>query len=131
MKKPSPSDRERRLLEDARREAAAKRGPAPVAPSLREAAAKPAAARPALSPLDGRTVIGWDHPAARATPPDPPPAAGQNPADAKWSQIAVLMEAERAAAAEKRRRMRRTVTIVAGVLLVIALIVATRLLLKR
>lgn len=134
MNKPSSSDRERKLLEDARREAAAKRGPAPAAASPRTAPAKPAAA--ALAPLDGRTVVGWDHPAARATPKDPPPAEGRNPAaaqgaDAKWSQIAALMEAERAAATEKRRRMKRAATIFVGVVFVIALIVATRLLLKR
>jgi hypothetical protein len=135
VKRPSPSDRERRLLEDARREAAAKRGPAPATPFPKAATAKPAAAA-ALSPLDGRTVVGWDHPAARRTPPDQAPAAGGNPAaaqgaEAKWSQIAALMEAERAAATEKRQRMKRAATIFVGVVLVIALIVATRLLLKR
>jgi hypothetical protein len=134
VKRPSASDRERKLLEDARREAAAKRGPAPATPP-KAATAKPAAAA-ASSPLDGRTVVGWDHPAARATRPDQPPVAGGNPAaaqgaEAKWSQIAALMEAERAAATEKRQRMKRAATIFVGVVLVIALIVATRLLLKR
>jgi hypothetical protein len=146
MKKPGLSDKELKFIEAARREAAAKRGGATPAPAANAARAKPVAKRAAAAPapappLDGRTVIGWDHPAANATPLDQPTVAGwDHPsaqgasaqgADEKWSRIAALMEAERAEAIEKRRRAKRAVMFVVGVLAVIALLVAARVLLKR
>jgi hypothetical protein len=125
---PGLSDKERKFIEAARREAAAKRGGAAPAPAAKTAAAKPAADRPAVapaaaSPLDGQTVIGWDHPAARD--------ASAQKADGKWERIAALMEAERAEAIEKRRRAKRAAVIFLGALVVLVLLVAARVLLKR
>jgi hypothetical protein len=97
--------------------------------------------RAPTSPLDGRTVIGWDHPAAHVTPLDQPTVAGWDhpaaiaakgqDADGKWSRIAALMESERAAAMRKRQRAKRRAAIFLGVLLVIATLVAARVLLTR
>jgi hypothetical protein len=146
MKRPGLSDKERKLVEAARREVAAKRGggaPAQAAPTAAAtAAAKRAAEAPApMSPLDGRTVIGWDHPAASATPLDQPtvtgwdhPAAqgaGGSDAEARWSRIAALMETERAEAIEKRQRIKRRANIFLVVVAVLVLLVAARILLKR
>jgi hypothetical protein len=133
MKNAGMSEKELQLLAAARREAA----------SRRKAGAPPPAkeAKTPLTPLDGRTVVGWDHPSARTTPLDQPtvagwdhPAAGGAPAqapDAKWSRIAALMDSERAAATEKRRRLKRRVNIAFGVLLVLVVLVAARALLGR
>jgi len=124
-------DKERALLESARREVAAKvkrqevvdtaglsgrsalRGSTPARAPRREA--------PKLSPLDAQTVLGWDHPAARK-----PVSA----ADDKWARSANLLEAERREAAAKRARTRRIVTIFLVGLVVVIAIAATRMLLR-
>jgi hypothetical protein len=125
------SDKERALLESARREVAAKvkrqevvdtaglsrasphRGSTSARPPKREA--------PKLSPLDAQTVLGWDHPAAQK-----PVSA----ADDKWARIANLLETERREAAAKRAKTRRIVTIFLVGLVVVVVIVATRTLLR-
>jgi len=127
----SMSDKERALLESARREVAAKvkrqevvdtaglsgasahRGSTSARPPKREA--------PKLSPLDAQTVLGWDHPAAQK-----PVSA----ADDKWARIANLLETERREAAAKRAKTRRIVTIFLVGLVVVVVIVATRTLLR-
>jgi hypothetical protein len=136
MKNGSLSDRERKLVAAARQEAEARRAGAAPRPAV-----KAAPVRAPTSPLDGRTVVGWDHPAAHVTPLDQPtvvgwdhPAAsaakGQD-ADGKWSRIAALMGSERAAAIEKRKRAKRRAAVFIGVLLAIVAFVAARVLLKR
>jgi len=136
MKEGGLSDRERKLVAAARREVAAKRaGAAP------KSAMKPAPVPAPTSPLDGRTVVGWDHPAAHVTPLDQPTVAGWDhpaasgakgqDADGKWSRIAALMESERAEAMQKRQRAKRRAAIFLGVLLVVATLVAARVLLAR
>jgi hypothetical protein len=125
------SDKERALLESARREVAAKvkrqevvdttglsggsthRSSTSARPPKREA--------PKLSPLDAQTVLGWDHPAAQK-----PVSA----ADDKWARIANLLETERREAAAKRAKARRIVTIFLVGLVVVVVIVATRTLLR-
>jgi len=135
MKKGSLSDKERKLVAAARQEAGARRTGAAPRPAV-----KAAPVRAPTSPLDGRTVIGWDHPAAHVTPLDQPTVAGWDhpaasakgqDADGKWSRIAALMESERAAAMRKRQRAKRRAAIFLGVLLVIATLVAARVLLTR
>ena len=135
MKKGSLSDKERKLVAAARQEAEAKRAGAAPRPAM-----KAAPVRAPTSPLDGRTVIGWDHPAAHVTPLDQPTVAGWDhpaasakgqDADGKWSRIAALMESERAAAMRKRQRAKRRAAIFLGALLVIATLVAARVLLTR
>jgi hypothetical protein len=136
MNKSGLSDRERKLVAAARREVEAKRAPAAPQPAI-----KAAPVRAPTSPLDARTVIGWDHPAAHVTPLDQPTVAGWDhpaasgaqgqDADGKWSRIAALMESERADALQKRRRAKRRTALFLGVLLVIATLVAARVLLAR
>ena len=136
MRKGSLSDREQKLVAAARREVEAKRAGAAPQP-----AAKAAPVRAPTSPLDGRTVIGWDHPAAHVTPLDQPTVAGWDhpaasaakgqDADGKWLRIAALMESERAAAIEKRRRAKRRAAIFMGALLFVFALVAARVLLAR
>jgi hypothetical protein len=136
MKKGSLSDRERKLVAAARQEAEAKRAGATPQPTV-----KAAPVRAPTSPLDGRTVVGWDHPAAHVTPLDQPTVAGWDhpaasaakaqDADGKWSRIAALMEAERAAARQKRQRAKRRATIFLSVLLVVVALVAARVLIAR
>jgi hypothetical protein len=127
------SEKELKLIAAARREAAARRtGTAPPPPKGSKAA---------RSPLDGRTVVGWDHPAAQTTPLDQPTVAGWDhpaaakaagrEADPKWSRITALMESERASATEKRRRLQRRINLAFGVLLVVVVLVAARALLGR
>ncbi|HSD53374.1 MAG TPA: hypothetical protein VLC47_04385 [Burkholderiales bacterium] len=135
------SDKELKLLATARREATPRRAgrapdPKPVAPS-------PTGMRGATtSPLDGRTVVGWDNPAARAIPIDQPTVAGWDhpaardasegkDADGKRSRIAALMEAERTAAARKRRLARRRAVTFLSVLLVLVALAGARVLLGR
>ena len=136
MKKGSLGDRERKLVAAARREVEAKRaGAAP------QSAAKAAPVRAPTSPLDGRTVVGWDHPAAHVTPLDQPTVAGWDhpaasgaqgqDADGKWSRIAALMESERAEGMRKRQRAKRRATIFLSVLLVVVTLIAARALLAR
>jgi hypothetical protein len=141
MKRESMSDKELKLLAAARREAAAARGTAAL--HAKPAMARPPATRPApTSPLDARTVVGWDATPAGATPLDQPTVAGWDhpaargatdgkDADGKWSRIAALMESERAKAMEKRRRAKRATAIFLGVLLVVVALVAARVLLSR
>jgi hypothetical protein len=134
MKSTGMSEKELKLIAAARREAAARRNAGTPPPPAKEAGTP-------LTPLDGRTVVGWDHPSARTTPLDQStvagwdhPAAGGAPAqapDAKWSRIAALMDSERAAATEKRRRLQRRVNIAFGVVLVLVVLVAARALLGR
>ena len=136
MKNGDLSDRERKFLAAARREVDAKRTGAASQPL-----AKAAATRPPTSPLDGRTVVGWDDPAAQVTPLDQPTVAGWDhpaaggatgpDANGKWSRIAALMESERADALRRRQRAKRRAAIFLGVLLVIATLVAARVLLTR
>jgi hypothetical protein len=128
------SEKELQLVAAARRDAAARRKAGAPPPPVRDA-------RAPLTPLDGRTVVGWDHPSARTTPLDQPtvagwdhPAASGAPAqdpDAKWSRIAALMDSERGAATEKRRRLQRRVNIAFGVVLLVVVLVAARALLGR
>ena len=125
MSDKSLSDRERALLQAARREVAAKvkrrvdaAGPTGSAPHHGGRSAPPSrGALRAVSPLDAPTVLGWDHPAAQA-----PPGAGED----KWSRIADLLEAERAEATEKRAKTRRGVTIFLICLFLVILIVGAR-----
>jgi hypothetical protein len=130
MSDKSLSDRERALLQAARREVAAKvkrreveaARPTGSAPHHSSRSAPPSRGEPrAVSPLDAPTVIGWDHPAAQA-----PPGAGED----KWSRIADLLEAERAEAAEKRAKTRRGVIIFLSCLFFIMLIVGARVLVR-
>jgi hypothetical protein len=143
MNKGGMSDKELKLLTAARREAAAARGNAAPPPAAKAGPPRsPAVRESASTPLDGKTVVGWDHAAANATPLDQPTVAGwDHPAargaaeardeDGKWSRIAALMESERAAAALKRRIARRRAVTFLGVLLVLAALVAARVLLSR
>jgi hypothetical protein len=117
MKSGGLSDKELKLIAAARREAAARRRAGGATPAV--------AARPGpTAPLDGHTVVGWDHPAAA-----PRPAAPD--ADAKWARIAALMESERAAANARRQRLKRRVIALLSVLLVVAALVAARAMLGR
>jgi hypothetical protein len=122
MKSGGLSDKEVKLIVAARREAAAKRGGATPPPAARPG---PVAAKPGpTAPLDGRTVIGWDHPAAA------PCSAAEN-GDSKWARIAALMESERATANAKRQRLKRRVTVLLSVVLVVAALIAARAMLGR
>jgi hypothetical protein len=136
MKEGSLNDKERKLIAAARREAEAKRAGAAPQP------AKPAApVRAPTSPLDGRTVVGWDPLAAHVTPLDQPTVAGWDhpaasgakgeDADGKWSRMAALMESERAEGMRKRQRAKRRAAIFMSVLLVVVAFVAARVLLAR
>jgi hypothetical protein len=127
------SDRERALLQAARREVAAKtkrrevvdtaalaassshRGSGAAAPPRGEATA------PKLSPLDAQTVLGWDHPAAQK-----PVSATED----KWARIAHLMEAERLEAAEKRAKVRRSAIIFLICLFAVVLVAGARALIR-
>jgi hypothetical protein len=127
------SDKERALLQSARREVAAKTkrqevvdtaglaGSAPARGSTTPRLPRRVAPAPNLSPLDAQTVLGWDHPAAQK------PAAG---VEEKWSRIAGLMEAERREAQEKRAKARRTAIIFLCCLLFVVLIVGGRALVR-
>lgn len=136
MKEGNLSDRERKLVAAARREAEARRAGAAPQPAV-----KTTPVRAPTSPLDGRTVVGWDHPAAHVTPLDQPTVAGWDhpaasgakgqDADGKWSRLAALMESERAAGMRKRQRAKRRATIFLSVLLVLVALVAARVLLAR
>jgi hypothetical protein len=136
MKKGSLGDRERKLVAAARREVEAKRAGAAPQPAMQAAPV-----RAPTSPLDGRTVVGWDHPAAHVTPLDQPTVAGWDhpaasgaqgqDADGKWSRIAALMESERAEGMRKRQRAKRRATIFLSVLLVVVTLIAARALLAR
>jgi hypothetical protein len=121
------SDKERALLQSARREVAAKTNRREVvdtaslagSSSHRGSAAAPAPRRqaPKLSPLDAQTVLGWDHPAAQQ------PASA---AEDKWSRLAQLMEAERREATAQRAKARRRVMVFVFCLLAVALVAAVR-----
>lgn len=125
------SDKERALLESARREVAAKAKRQEVVDTAglsgasthrgSTSARAPRREAPKLSPLDAQTVLGWDHPAARK-----PVSA----ADDKWARIANLLETERREAAAKRAKMRRIATIFLVGLVVVVVIAATRMLLR-
>jgi hypothetical protein len=122
------SDRERALLQAARREVAAKvkrqevvdtAGLAKSAPPRASTDPRPPRreALKKVSPLDAQTVLGWDHPAAQkpaSTPED------------KWSRMAALMEAERREGQEKRAKARRATIIFLCCLLLVVLIVGGR-----
>lgn len=137
------SDKERAVLEAARREVAKR---AAARPEPRNAAA----ATPASTPIDQPTVLGWDHPAAnpkRATAPvhqrarvdgdhgattplDQPtvlgwdnPAAQQDAAAAKWERVARLMAEERETAEAGRRKVKRYGLIVSAVLFAFGMVV--------
>jgi len=127
------TDKERALLAAARREVEAKAirsetvdtvRPAP-SPSRRgngqATHAQRPAPRPAVSPLDAPTVLGWDHPAAQA---------GSKAIEDKWARVAALMEAERSEADQKRRRLRRRAFAVLGFLGFVVLIVFARALIR-
>jgi len=136
MREGSLSDKERRLVAAARREAEATR--AGVAP---QPATRAAPVRAPTSPLDARTVVGWDHPAAHVTPLDQPTVAGwdhpaasgtkERGAEGKWSRMAALMESERAEGTRKRQRAKRRATIFMSVLLAVGAFVAAGVLLVR
>jgi hypothetical protein len=131
MKDKGLSDKERALLQSARREVAAKVKRREVvdtaalagSASHRGSAAAPAPRHeaPKLSPLDAQTVLGWDHPAAQK------PASV---AEDKWARIAALMERERREAAEKRAKARRGALIFVFCVLVVVLIVGARTLMR-
>ena len=161
MKDQGLSDKELALIQAARREAAAKKtagagpaaaAPAPAKPAAPRPAAKPTAApapakvtrksATATTPLTGRTVVGWDHPAAQPRPAAPirvdaptvagwdhPAAQGQGPADtAKWERIAALMEAEREETRERHRRAQRGAVIFLGILFLLVLFAGLKIL---
>ncbi len=127
----SLSDKERALLQAARREVAAKVRRREVVDTAalagssahRGSAAAPAPRREArkLSPLDAQTVLGWDHPAAQK------PASA---AEDKWARIAALMEEERREAAERRAKARRGVIVFLICVFVVVLIAGTRALVR-
>jgi hypothetical protein len=143
MKNAGMSDKELKLLATARREAAALRGGPAPAPAAKPAPSPQTTVRATTtSPLDGRTVVGWDNPAARAVSIDQPTVAGwDHPAargapegkdtDGKWSRIAALMEAERTAAARKRRLARHRAVTFLSVLLMLVVLAGARVLLGR
>ena len=122
------SDRERALLDAARREVAAGKGrrettatPPPGRPAAPRAGDARSARPVRASPLDAPTVVGWDHPAAH----------GARPRDEdKWAKVAALMEAERAEANANRRRMRQFTIAFVGVALVLVLLAVARMLLR-
>ena len=127
------SDKERALLQSARREVSAKVKRREVVDTAaldgsaphRGSAAAPAPRRetpketPKVSPLDARTVLGWDHPAAQK------PASA---AEDKWARIASLMERERREAAGKRAKARRRALFFVVFVFLVVLIVGARLL---
>jgi hypothetical protein len=125
------SDKERALLQAARREASAKAKRREVVDTARLAgsashrgsAAPPTPRRePAnLSPLDAQTVLGWDHPAAQK-----PVSAAED----KWARIAQLMEKERREATEKRAKARRAAMIILSCVFVVVLIAGARALMR-
>lgn len=80
------SDKEQALLDTARRELAARLGQSRQPPPT--------------TPLEERTVLGWDHEAAQA-PGEVRVAADQ------WERMSAIMEAERIAAAERRATLRK------------------------
>jgi hypothetical protein len=132
MSDKSLSEKERALLQSARREVAAKVKRREVvdtaalagSSSHRGSTAAPAPRREAakkLSPLDAPTVLGWDHPAAQK------PASA---AEDKWARIAALMESERLEAAEKRGKARRAAIIFLCCLFLVVLIVGARTLVR-
>jgi len=131
MKDKGLSDKERALLQAARREASAKAKRREVvdtaglagSASHRGSAAPPAPRRePAnLSPLDAQTVLGWDHPAAQK-----PVSAAED----KWARIAQLMERERREATEKRAKARRAAMIILFGVFVVVLIAGARALMR-
>ena len=79
------SEKEQALLEAARRDLAARLSQSKQAPPT--------------TPLEERTVLGWDHEAAQAP-------GEVSTSDEKWQRIASIMEAERAVEAERRARLR-------------------------
>jgi hypothetical protein len=121
------TDKERALLQAARREVAAKASrrevvdtaALPGSSSHRSSSDKRVRRReaPKLSPLDAQTVLGWDHPAAQQ------PASA---AEDQWSRIGDLLEAERRAAAARRAKVRRRTMIFLACLFAVAVIVAAR-----
>jgi hypothetical protein len=125
------SDKERALLQSARREVAAKVKRQEVvdtaglaASSSRRgstAARTPPREARKLSPLEAQTVLGWDHPAAQK-----PVSA----ADDKWARIAKLMEAERREAAGKRAKIRRVTTVLFACLVLLVAIMAVKTLIR-
>lgn len=62
---------------------------------------RPTAVAP-TTPLDAKTVDGWDHPAARDKEPKVKIAVEE-----KWARVAAAMEVEAREAREARERMRR------------------------
>lgn len=139
------SDKERALIEAARREAAEKKrttaaprdaGPRGTAvpsnsPSVSGAAAAPsfaAAVRTGTrgttgTALDQPTVVGWDHPAAR---PSGDAARVANDRE-RWARVGELLKAERMAEEARRERLRRNGlgAIAALLLVVLAAVLAT------
>jgi hypothetical protein len=80
------SEKEQALLEAARRELSSRLGQSKQAPPT--------------TPLEERTVLGWDHEAAQA------PGEVRVAAD-KWERVAAIMESERAVETERRDRLRK------------------------
>jgi len=124
------TDKERALIAAARREVEVKAIRTETVDTAKPAARKGngqathahrQAPRPAVSPLDAPTVVGWDHPAAQA---------GPKAAEDKWARIAALMEAERSEADQKRRQLRRRAFAVLGFLFIVVLIVFARALIR-
>jgi len=113
----SATRREEAFIAAARKEAAAlKAAPqraAAAAPAPQRSApvagrqppATPPRRPPAVgptTPLDTKTVDGWDHPAARDAEPKVKIAAEE-----KWARVAAAMEAEAQESRQARERMRR------------------------
>jgi hypothetical protein len=125
------TDKERALLQSARREVAAKVKRQEVVDTAGLAgssshrgsttARNPPREAPKLSPLDAQTVLGWDHPAAQK-----PVSA----ADDKWARIANLMEAERREAAAKRAKTRRVAMVFFACLVLVVVVAAARALIR-
>ena len=125
------SDKERALLQSARREVAAKVKRREVvdtaalagSASHRRSTDAPAARRETrkASPLDAQTVLGWDHPAAQK-----PVSAAED----KWARIATLMARERREAVEKRAKARRRALIFVFCMLLVVMIVGARTLMR-
>jgi hypothetical protein len=146
------SDRERALIEAARREAAAKKrgnatphddaprgmAAAPAAPgdspSVSAGAAGPSFATAVRTgtrvtpgtPLDQPTVVGRDHPAARASGEA---ARGVANDRERWARVGELLKAEHMAEEARRERLRRNgLGAIAALLLIVLVAVLSTLL---
>jgi hypothetical protein len=132
------SEKERALVEAARREAGEKKragasgtGATPagamMAVARGDTQASPGAVGGAAiasgapgTPLDQPTVVGWDHPATRAAAESARTASDRE----RWARVGELLKAERMAEEARRERLRRNGLGAVAALLLIALALA-------